>query len=87
MKYYNAQKLLPEPLLREVQSYVQGGYIYVPSPSQPRRAWGEVSGSRRELDRRNREIVSRYRAGARIDALAESYHLSEHTIRKIIYRK
>ena len=54
---------------------------------QPRRAWGEVSGSRRELDRRNREIVSRYRAGARIDALAESYHLSEHAIRKIIYRK
>lgn len=49
MKYYNAQKLLPEPLLREVQSYVQGGYIYVPSPSQPRRAWGEVSGSRRSL--------------------------------------
>ena len=30
MKYFNAQKLLPEPLLREVQSYVQGGYIYVP---------------------------------------------------------
>lgn len=49
MKYYNAQNLLPEPLLREVQSYVQGGYIYVPSPLQPRRAWGEVSGSRRSL--------------------------------------
>ena len=58
MKYINAEVLLPDWLVRELQTYIQGGYIYVPSdPAQPKR-WGEVSGYRQELQMRNRQIVA-----------------------------
>ena len=30
MKYLNAQFILPDALVKELQTYVQGGYIYVP---------------------------------------------------------
>lgn len=85
MKYYNAEKLLPEALVRELKHYVQGGYIYVPADG--RKAWGEVSGYRRELADRDREIAEQYHAGASVAELSERYHLSEQSIRKIIYRK
>ncbi len=86
MKYYNAKKLLPEALVRELQLYVQGGYIYVPAAGE-RKQWGEVSGYRCELAERNREIRLAYQAGVSIDTLAGRYNLSPHAIRKIIYKK
>ncbi len=79
--------LLPVPLVRELQGYVQGAYIYVPAGEGYRRRWGELSGARDELARRNREITEQYRAGEPVEALSERYHLSIHAIRKIIYRK
>ncbi len=30
MKYINAKKLVPNSLVKELQKYIQGGYIYVP---------------------------------------------------------
>ena len=30
MKYFNAKLILPDALVKELQNYVQGGYIYVP---------------------------------------------------------
>lgn len=30
MKYINAKNLLPDALVKELQSYIQGGYLYVP---------------------------------------------------------
>ena len=30
MKYLNAQVILPDALVKELQTYVQGEYIYVP---------------------------------------------------------
>ena len=32
MKYLNAQAILPDALVKELQAYIQGGYIYVPAP-------------------------------------------------------
>lgn len=87
MRYINANKILPGWLVRQLQAYVQGGYIYVPAdPARPKR-WGEVSGYRQELDARNRGIRAAYRTGASVGCLAEKYSLSEHTIRKILYQK
>ena len=31
MKYINAKILLPARLVKELQEYIQGGYIYVPA--------------------------------------------------------
>ena len=53
MKYINANEILPKQLIKELQNYVQGGYIYVPIKTDERKNWGEQSGYRLELDRRN----------------------------------
>ena len=87
MKYINAKALLPDELVRELQSYIQGGYIYVPANPAHHRQWGEASGCRQALKRRNRKITEEYRKGSSVNELAEKYCLSVHAIRKIIYQK
>ena len=82
MKYINAKTILPEHLLKELQEYVQGCYLYVPAVQS--KQWGEVSGYRRELAERNEKICSDQKAGDSVDALAEKYALSESAVRKII---
>ncbi len=87
MKYMNANGILPEDLIRELQEYIQGGYLYVPVKGGQRKVWGEQSGYRKEISKRNEEILVRHRSGATIEELSEAYYLSVHAIRKIIYRK
>ena len=40
MKYFNAQVILPDALLKELQTYVQGEYIYVPVEQEQQKRWG-----------------------------------------------
>lgn len=87
MKYINAKKILPDGLVRELQNYVQGGYIYIPTSDDNRQEWGEVSGYKAELQQRNTQIIYEYRSGTSIEQLAEKYSLSVYAIRKIIYQK
>lgn len=87
MKYINAKILLPDDLVKELQRYIQGGYIYVPTDQTQQKRWGEVSGYRQELKQRNDRITEEYRQGASIEYLAEEYCLSLSAIRKIIYQK
>ncbi len=87
MKYINAKALLPETLVKELQCYIQGGYIYVPADQTRPKQWGEVSGYRKELQRRNRQIIEDYHGGVPVERLAEQYCLSVHAIRKILYRR
>lgn len=87
MKYINANTLLPEALIKELQGYIQGGYIYIPIREEQQKRWGEKSGSRKELQERNRQIIGEYRNGISIEFLAEQYCLSVYAIRKIIYQK
>lgn len=87
MKYINAKDLLPDALVKELQSYVQGGYLYVPADQAQQKRWGEISGYRQELQQRNRHIVEEFHKGTSIEKLAEKYFLSVSTIRKIIYQK
>ena len=87
MNHHNAAAILPAALLQELQGYVQGGYLYVPAKGTARKAWGEVSGYRQELDRRNEAIREARRRGTSLEALAQAYHLSVSAIRKIVYQK
>ena len=84
MKYVNAAEILPERLLRELQSYIDGDVLYVPKYSSKKK-WGTVSGSRIFYGERNREIQRLYREGCSMEALSEKYGLAHSTIRKIIY--
>ncbi len=87
MKYRNANEILPAGLVEELQKYMQAGYIYIPAKTKEHKSWGELSGYRKELEDRNKKIVSDYRQCVPVEELAELYHLSVYAIRKIIYQK
>jgi DNA-binding NarL/FixJ family response regulator len=87
MRYVKAETLLPDSLLIEIQKYIQGEYIYIPSQTEKRKKWGENSGSRDYIQNRNEEIRSKYASGYKIKNLAEELFLSIDSIKKIIYAK
>lgn len=84
MKYSNAAEILPERLLKELQTYLDGELLYIPRSSTKKR-WGTDSGSRTFYRERNEEIKRRYQQGSSIDTLAKQYRLADSTIKKIIY--
>lgn len=87
MKYINAKTLLPDELVKELQKYIQGGYIYIPAVQEKQKRWGELSGYRKELQERNQLILTEYKSGISIENLADKYFLSVCAVRKIIYQK
>ena len=84
MKYKNAQDVLPDKLLKELQKYVSGETLYVPN-AEGKKPWGESSGARSYYRQRNAEIRQKHKAGKSINQLAEEYNLSADSIRKILY--
>ena len=87
MKYINANEILPVSLVEELQKYMQAGYIYIPAKTEQHKSWGELSGYRKELEDRNKKIISDYKQVISMENLADFYHLSVYAIRKIIYQK
>lgn len=87
MRYRNAGDLLPEALVKELQRYVQGEYLYIPTDGTQRKGWGERSGARQMLVARNQAIRQAFRQGISPEALGEQYHLSPASIRRIVYTK
>lgn len=85
MKYDNGKDLFPEKLLRQVQKYAAGKLVYIPSPEK--KDWGESSGYRKFLLKRNYDIRLKFRNGVTIHQLSDEYALSYETIRKIVYSK
>lgn len=86
MKYVKANSILPISLIEELQNYIQGGYIYIPSKNENKRGWGELSGYKREIEKRNKKIRMDYKHGKSLEELSKSYFLSIHSIRKIVYK-
>jgi len=84
LKYKNAKMVLPEKLFKELQKYVQGEILYVPTDSSTRAGWGENNGTKEEYVTRNSEIVMLYRNGLSVDEIAKKYHLSESSIKRIV---
>lgn len=84
MKYKKAQDVLPEELVRLLQNYVSGDYLYIPRKEGEKKSWGEKSGTRDLLKARNIEIYDKYREGASVEKLSEKYFLSEQSVRRII---
>lgn len=87
MDYQNAKDLLPPELVRRLQEYIQGGYLYVPVETGQKQRWGARSGSRQALDRRNDRIRQARQGGASVEELARRYYLSPSAIRKILSQK
>ena len=85
MKYINAAEILPEKLLKELQTYIEGEVLYIPKTSTKKQL-GSLNGSRLLYLERNKEIQRLYKEGHSIDVLAKRYGLAYSTIKKIIYR-
>lgn len=85
MKYENAKDIFPERLLKQIQKYAAGKLVYI--PSNDKKDWGESTGYRDYLLKRNQDIRLKFRNGVTIDQLSEEYCLSYETIRKIVYSK
>lgn len=87
MRYVKAEAVLPDSLVREIQKYIQGEYVYIPSGNTVRKKWGEKSGNRDYIRRRNEIICWKHKSGCTIAALAEEFFLSIDSIKKIVYTK
>jgi DNA-binding NarL/FixJ family response regulator len=87
MKYVRIDRILPDDLVKEIQKYIQGEYVYIPSIPEKRKRWGERSKSRDYIKARNAKILSQYIDGQSISNLAEEFFLSISSIKKIVYKK
>jgi DNA-binding NarL/FixJ family response regulator len=87
MKYNRATEILPEELLKEVQEYVEGCLIYIPSKLGLRRDWGESTSAKAITRDRNHNILCDYRSGLSVKRIALKYHLAESTVKKIVYKR
>ncbi|MCH1625732.1 CD3324 family protein [Fredinandcohnia quinoae] len=84
MSYINAESVLPEEIIKIIQQYVDGKPLYIPRKNENKKSWGEKSGSREALKKRNREIYKSYLNGATISELTTIYYLSEKSLQRII---
>ena len=84
MAYKNAKNVLPESLLRELQKYIDGELLYIPSKNPGETEWGELSGARHEYAERNRRIKNLHHEKISCDKLADMFCLSIDSIRKIV---
>lgn len=84
MRYMKAEQILPQELIRQIQEYADGVYIYIPRKPGTRHAWGQETDYKAELKDRNDRIRSDHAAGTGVADLSRKYHLSEKSIRRIL---
>ena len=85
MKYANGKDVLPPDLLAEIQKYICGELLYIPKKDDNKALWGQLSGYRDQVRKRNHKIAVSYQLGATVSELIAEFCLSEASIRKIIY--
>ena len=86
MGYRNAEDILPQELILQIQNYVAGENIYIPQKKNNRRGWGSQTDICQELDQRNHQILTDYKNGMSVNKLAEKYFLSDKSIRRILHK-
>jgi len=87
VNYINAKTILPDNLVSEIQKHIQGEYLYIPSQPLSRKKWGENSGKRDYIKKRNQDIRNKHKNGYKINKLAEEFFLSTDSIKKIVYSR
>ena len=87
MGYIRAVDVLPEQLILEIQKYVDGQMLYIPRKCEEHSRWGEKSGTRENLEKRDRHIFEEYMSGRSTSELSKKYYLSEKSIQRIIRKR
>jgi len=83
VKYQNAKDYLSEELFDALQQQAGGQLLYVPTAGE-KKSWGEVSGERVKLRKRNAIICREHAEGLTAAQLADKWFLSVASIRKIL---
>lgn len=86
MKYLNGAEVLPQHLLNEIQKYIDGELLYIPSNCN-KKTWGQKTGARLYYVERNKMIKRLYKQGQSFEQLSYKYGLAYDTIKKIVYTK
>jgi len=87
MSYANARDIFPNEILKIIQNYVDGEYIYIPRKEENKISWGELSQNKKDLLNRNVRIYEDYLKGMSTPCLSERYYLSPKTIQRIIRKE
>ena len=87
MSYVNIYEVLPEEVIQQVQSYIDGVNLYIPRKEKNRKAWGDSTGVKQVYHVRNQQIKQEFKSGVSVSELADKYYLTEKTIQKILYKK
>ncbi len=82
MKYKNANNILPDTLVQEIQQYVQGEYIYIPIKDKTINT--SPTEYEQELIKRNEHIYTKFLEGINNKKLAGMFNLSSSSIRRIV---
>ena len=69
MRYQKANEILPKELVELIQSYMDGGYVYIPRKEENRKSWGETSSARKEIQAGNEGTG----AGGTVLSVGEEY--------------
>ncbi len=84
MAYKNARDILPCELIEEIQKYIDGDLVYIPTKSD-KTGWGLRSGAKQKYAERNHAIREQYHRDVSVEELARLYFLSIDSIKKIVY--
>ena len=84
MAYKNARDILPCELIEEIQKFIDGELLYIPTKSD-KTEWGIRSGAKQKYAERNHAIREQYHSSVSIEELARLYFLSTDSIKKIVY--
>jgi len=87
VKYLNGKVILPEELIQQIQNYAEGIYVYIPKRDTVKSKWGDRTNYRSEMDLRNKNIYDKYLEGVMIPRIADCYHLSLQSVRRIVLVK
>jgi Mor family transcriptional regulator len=72
MNHINAHKVFSERIIREIQKYYSGGYLWIP---------------KQDYKERNKRICVLYERGESVRNIAEKMNLTERRIRQIIQER
>ncbi|GKI14901.1 hypothetical protein CE91St44_13860 [Oscillospiraceae bacterium] len=85
MGYVRATKVLPDDIIRLIQTYVEGELIYI--PKQNKKRWGTNTETKEILQRRNDQIFADFLEGMSILEISQKYFLVEKSVTRIIRQK
>ena len=81
MKYVKAQTIFPQPLLAEIQKYIQGEMVYMPKLPDNYAKWGANTDLKGAAVLRNNKIVAAFKTGTTIPELAKEFYFSEEQLK------